>query len=174
MCMSTQKEEHHRAEMWIQQIHNAGRDRDRRDLRGGGRGKVYTVGEKINVICLSHHAFPKYTSAFLSPRQKLSWGSCCPPPPALCSPNRTSLQSSTVYINVSHSSCIDFRTVHNFNKRKLLLCSACSGNNRHTRTSIGMVGGRRRGGWGLLLTLKEMATDLDRQSACPQKDDCCH
>lgn len=109
------------------------------------RKGIHTIGEKINAICLPYHAFPKYISAFLFPRQKLYWGtlSYCilvSPFSWLCSPNRTSLQSSTVHINISHFSCKDFRLVHNFNKRKLLFCSACSGNNTHTRTLGGGVG----------------------------------
>lgn len=103
------------------------------------------MGEKINAIHLLHHAFPKYIPAFLSPRQKLYWGTLCycplvSPSSWFCSPNRTSLQPSTVYIDISHFSCKDFRTVRNFNKRKLLFCSACSGNNTHKRTLGGMEG----------------------------------
>lgn len=106
---------------------------------GWQRKGIHTMGEKINAICLHHHALPKYISAVLSSRQKLYWGtlSYCTlvaPTSCLCSPNRTSLQSSTVHINVSHFSCKDCGMVHNFNKRKLLFCSACSGNNSHTRT----------------------------------------
>lgn len=118
------------------------------------------MGEKITAICPPpHHAFPKYIPAFLSPRQKLYWGTlsyCAPVSPSswLRSPNRTSLQSSTVHVNMSHFSCKDFRMVHDFNKRKLLFCSVCSGNNTHTRT----LGGMAAGGY-----LKEMGAELDRQ-----------
>lgn len=123
---------------------------------GGRRQRkgIQTMGEKINAICLSHHAFPKYISACLSPRQKLYWGTLIycllvSPSSQLCSPNRTSLQSSTVYINLSHFSCKDFRVVHNFNKRKLLFCFACSENNTNKRTpgcTDGfLIGGQRKG-----------------------------
>lgn len=50
---------------------------------------------------------------------------------------------------------------HNFNKRKLLFCSACSGNNTHE--DLGRYGG------GFLLAIKEMSTDLDRQSVSLEK-----
>lgn len=125
---------------------------------GGRRQRkgIHTMGEKINAICLSHHAFPKYISSCLSPRQKLYWGtlSYCllvSPSSQLWSPNRTSLQSSTVYINLSHFSCKDFRVVHNFNKRKLLFCSACSVPENSTNkgtldcTDGFLIGGQRKG-----------------------------
>lgn len=99
--------------------------------------------KKINAICLSHRAAPKYISARPAlpslPRQKTLLGHTEPlsapvsPSSRLGSPDRTSLQSSTVYINLSHFPCKDFRTVGNFNKRKLLFCSACSGNNTNIK-----------------------------------------
>lgn len=66
------------------------------------------MGKKINAICLPYHAFPKYISSSFYSRQKLYWGtlSYCTllsPSSWLCSPCRTSLQSSTVHINISHA-----------------------------------------------------------------------
>lgn len=167
--MSTQKEEHHSRN--VSSAHPQCRHRPRQEGSEGRRQRkgIHTMGEKINAICLSHHAFPKYISALLSPRQKLYWGtlSYCPmvsPSSPLCSPNRTSLQSSTVYINVSHFSCKDFKTVHNFNKRKLLFCSAYSGKNTRTRTLGGTAG----------VSYWHSKKWLDSQSVCPPKDYCCH
>lgn len=87
-----------------------------RRQREGIHTHTHTTREKINAICLSHHAFPKHISACLSPRQKLYWGtlSYCPlvsPSSRLCSPNRTSLQSSTVYINISHARISEQSTI---------------------------------------------------------------
>lgn len=112
---------------------------------GRRRRGTCTMRKKINANCLSHRAAPKYISARPAlPRQKTLLGHteplCTHPPlPSLPfpsrmgSPDRTSLQSTTVYINLSHFPCKDFRTVRNFNKRKLLFCSACSGNNTNNK-----------------------------------------
>lgn len=102
-----------------------------------------TIRTKMNAICLSHRAAPKYISTrptlpSLS-RQKTLLGHTEPlstklsPSSRFGSPDRTPLQSSTVDINLSHFPCKDFRTVGNFNKRKLLFCSACSGNNTNDK-----------------------------------------
>lgn len=101
------------------------------------------MGEKINAICPSHHAFPKYICAFLCARQKLYWGTLsycarwCPPPPNSAPLTGPHCNPRLLYINLSHFSCEDFRMVHNFNKRKLLFCSACSGNNTNTHRTLG-------------------------------------
>lgn len=65
----------------------------------------------------------------------------CPPPPGYAPLTGPHCNPQLVYINLSHFSCKDFRMVHNFNKRKLLFCSACSGNNTHIRTLGCTAGG---------------------------------
>lgn len=137
MCMSTQKEEHHSRN--VSSAHPQCGQRPRQEGSEGRRQRkgIHTMGEKINAICLSHHAFPKYISASLSPRQKLYWDtlSYCP----LSSPSSYALLPLTgphcnpqLFISTFLIACKDFITVHNFNKRKLLFCSACSGIT-HTR-----------------------------------------
>lgn len=169
MCMSTQKEEHHSRNM--SSAHPQCRQRPGQEgSEGRGQRKgIHTTGEKINAICLSHHAFPKYISVFLSPWLKLYWGtlSYCPlvsPSSRLFSPNRTSLQSSTVYINLSHARISEWSTI--------LINVSCFS----APPVQGII--HTQGPWderrGFLLAFKEMATDLDRQSVCPPKDYHCN
>lgn len=87
----------------------------------GGRRRskgIHTIGGKINAICLSHHAFPKYISAFLSPRQKLYWGtlSYCPPlsPPPSSAPltgPHCNLQLFTSTFLISHARISERSTI---------------------------------------------------------------
>lgn len=119
MCMSTQKEEHRSRN--VSSAHPQCRQRPRQKGSEGRRQRkgTHTMGEKINAICLSHHAFPKYISAFLSTRQKLYWGTLCycplvSPSSRLCSPNRTSLQSSTCLYQpflISHARISEWSTI---------------------------------------------------------------
>lgn len=120
--MSTQKEEHHSRN--VSSAHpQCTRHRPRQEGSEGRRRRkgIHTMGEKINAICLSHHAFPKYISAVLSPRHKLYWGtlSYCPPGVPLLSLslsaplNRTSLQPSN-----SLYQCFPF-LMQGFKKKKL-------------------------------------------------------
>lgn len=120
---------------------------------------VRPIMHSLNISLPGSEADRNFTGAH---RAIVPWCVC---PPPNCAPPEPDLAAilNCLYqpFLISHARISEWAAI--FNKRKLLFCSACSGNNTHTHTHTDL--GVHGEGF-----LKGMATDLDRRSAWPQ----CH